>query len=92
MQIKIDKQPTEEKLKEFGVFEWGIWEKEVSSFPWSYDEDETCYILEGKATITPDDDQIEPVTIEKGDLVVFPKGMDCTWEITEPIKKHYKFG
>jgi hypothetical protein len=26
-----------------------------------------------------------------GDLVIFPKGMKCTWEIREDVKKHYNF-
>ena len=25
-----------------------IWEKEASSFPWHYDEKETCLIIEGQ--------------------------------------------
>ena len=27
-----------------------------------------------------------------GDLVTFPQGMDCTWEIGKAVRKHYKFG
>jgi uncharacterized cupin superfamily protein len=26
-----------------------------------------------------------------GDLVVFPKGMSCTWEVSEAVSKHYNF-
>ena len=29
--------------------------------------------------------------IEPGDLVRFPKGMSCTWKVTQPIRKHYNF-
>jgi len=88
MEIKI-KKPTEDELKELNVESWGIWEKEPSEFPWQYDETETCYILEGKAKVkTP----FQEVEFGKGDLVVFPKGLKCTWEIKEKIKKHYKFG
>ena len=87
--IKIEK-PAEEKLKSIGVKDWPIWEKEVSKFDWHYDQQETCYILEGKVTVTPED--AEPVTIQAGDLVVFPQGMSCVWDITKPIRKHYKFG
>ncbi len=29
--------------------------------------------------------------VGKGDLVTFPEGMGCTWEVHEAIKKHYKF-
>ena len=88
--IKIDKSVSPEKLQELGVKQWPIWEKEESSFPWSYDEDEVCYILEGKVVVTPDGD--DPVEIEKGDLVTFPKGMSCTWDIQKKIRKHYNLG
>ena len=27
----------------------------------------------------------------KGDLVTFPAGMSCTWEIRRPVRKHYRF-
>jgi uncharacterized protein len=27
-----------------------------------------------------------------GALVTFPAGMSCTWNITAPVKKHYRFG
>lgn len=88
MEIKI-KKPTEEELKELNVESWGIWEKEQSEFPWEYDETETCYILEGKAKVKTPNQEVE---FGKGDMVVFPKGLKCTWEIKEKIKKHYRFG
>ncbi len=43
------------------------------------DEQETCYFLEGSVVVTPANG--EPVQIGKGDLVTFPEGMDCVWEI-----------
>ncbi len=88
MEIKI-KKPTEEELKELNVEGWGIWEKEQSEFPWEYDETETCYILEGKAKVKTPAQEVE---FGKGDLVVFPKGLKCTWIIKEKVKKYYKFG
>ena len=90
MQIRLIKNPDTLELKRLGVENWPIWEKEVSTFPWEYDADETCYILEGRVTITPEGG--EPVEIEAGDLVTFPKGMRCTWTIHEPVRKHYRFG
>jgi uncharacterized cupin superfamily protein len=69
---------------------WGEWEKEPSEFPWKYDEKETCYIMEGKATVTPEGG--EPVSFGSGDLVTFPDGAKCVWRIDEKIKKKYKFG
>ena len=87
--ITVEK-PTEEKLRRLEVRTWPVWEKEVSEFTWEYDEKETCYLLEGKVTVTPD--KGNPVTFGKGDFVVFPEGLKCTWKITSPVKKHFKFG
>lgn len=89
MEIQIEHQPSEDKLKQLGVYKWAIWEKEVSRFPWTYDSQETCYFLEGDVVVTPDDGQ--PVQMGKGDLVTFPDGMSCTWEIIKDVKKHYCF-
>lgn len=85
--IKVTKNPTEQQLAE--VHDWPIWDKEPSIFPWSYDENEICYFLEGDVTVTPEG--CEPVQMGKGDLVTFPAGMRCTWEIRIAVKKHYNF-
>jgi len=87
--IKIEKFD-KNRLKELGLDAWPIWEKEISRFPWSYDEKEVCYILEGKAKVKTEDGEV--VEFGPGDKVSFPKGLSCTWDITSPIKKHYKFG
>ena len=87
--IQIERNPSEARLRELGVRRWSIWSKGVSEFPWEYDTDEVCYILEGRVIVTPDGG--EPVEIQKVDLVTFPAGMSCTWKITEPIRKHYEF-
>lgn len=89
-QIHIEHNPSPAKLEVIGVYDWPIWNKEESTFPWTYEEKETCYILEGEAVVTPDGG--EPVTITESDLVNFPAGMSCTWEIRSPISKHYRFG
>ncbi len=89
MKIIVEK-PKKEQLENMGVFSWPIWEKEKSTFPWYYDEKETCYFLEGKVRVTPEGQK--GIEIKKGDFVTFPKGMKCTWEILSAVKKHYKFG
>lgn len=33
----------------------------------------------------------EAVEIGAGDLVEFPAGMSCTWDVSETVDKHYKF-
>lgn len=88
--IQIESNPSQDTLQQKGVFNWPIWEKEVSEFPWTYGESETCYLLAGEVTVTPQGG--EPVTIKTGDFVKFPAEMSCTWKITQPVKKHYNFG
>ena len=87
--IIIEHRVSPAKLDVLFVDDWPIWEKEVSEFDWEYDKTETCYIVEGEAIVTPVDQ--DPVTITEGDMVTFPKGMKCTWKITEAIEKHYSF-
>lgn len=89
MKIDVISNLEKSKLQADGVFDWPIWEKEVSSFPWHYDSTEECYILEGRVTVTPEGG--EAVTVGAGDFVTFPAGMSCHWDITEAIRKHYNF-
>jgi hypothetical protein len=87
--IIVEKNPTAKRLEELQAKTWGIWEKEPSTFDWFYDEQEVCYFLAGDVTVkTPDGE----VRIEKGDLVTFPQGLRCTWEVKKAVRKHYKFG
>jgi len=88
-EIEVDHAPTEERLRSLGVRTWPIWTKEVSSFPWTYDASETCFFLEGDVVVKPEGG--DPVRIGKGDLVTFPEGMRCTWEVRGAVKKHYRF-
>ena len=88
--IDIDRNPSAERLTKLGVRGWPIWTKEPSVFPWTYDEPETCLFLEGDVVVTPDGG--EPVRVGKGDLVTFPAGMSCTWEVRAAVRKHYRFG
>lgn len=87
MQIEVRK-PTQDEISE--AENWGTWEKEPSEFPWSYDEKETCLILEGHAVV--DGASGEHAEFGPGDLVVFPVGLEATWIIDQTIKKKYKFG
>ncbi len=89
MKITIISNPPQEKLDTMGVSGWPIWEKEVSEFPWHYDQTETCYLLEGHVVVTPEEG--EAVEFGVGDLVTFPQGMSCTWKITKSLRKHYTF-
>lgn len=87
--ITIEHNPAPAKLEVMGVYNWSIWKKEISTFDWEYDQNETCYFLEGEVTVTPEDG--EPVNMGAGDLVNFPRGMKCVWDVKQPVEKHYKF-
>jgi len=88
-EIKIEKNPSPERLRDMGVLEWPIWTKEASTFPWTYDGAETCYFLEGDVIVTPAGG--ESIRVGKGDLVTFPDGMSCTWEVRKAVRKHFTF-
>ncbi len=88
-EIKIVKKASQTDLEEQNVTSWPVWTKETSEFPWKYEQTETCYFLEGEVVVTPKGGR--PVEIEKGDLVTFPKGMECSWVIRKPVRKHYTF-
>lgn len=81
------RKPDEEESEK--AQSWPTWEKEASTFPWEYDQQETCLIIEGRAMAKTDEGDVE---FGAGDYVIFPKGLKCTWEIKEKIRKHYKFG
>ena len=86
--IRVSK-PSEEELQQLGALQWPIWSCEVSTFDWHYDQKEVCYVLAGQVTVAAGDEQVE---FGPGDLVVFPEGLDCVWQVREPVKKHYKLG
>ena len=86
--ITVEK-PTPERLRELGTDSWEVWEKEPSTFPWHYDERETCRLLEGEAVVEAPGQRVE---FGAGDLVVFPAGLDCTWTVKKAIRKRFKFG
>jgi len=82
------RKPTEQEIKQ--AKSWGTWNKEPSVFDWSYSEKETCYILEGEATV--EDKKGNRIHFSAGDWVEFEVGLECTWKISKTIRKHYNFG
>ncbi|HCB61052.1 MAG: hypothetical protein A2W93_07050 [Bacteroidetes bacterium GWF2_43_63] len=67
---------------------WPVWEKEPSRFPASYDSMEECYILEGEFVVETGNVRF---SFGPGDFVVFPKGLECVWDIKTKVRKHYNF-
>ena len=88
LQIHCEHKPSPAKLDVLHVDHWPLWKKEVGSFLRHYDKTETCYVLRGRFVVTPKGG--EPLEFRRGDLISFPAGLACTWEILEPVEKHYR--
>eukprot|EP00485_Elphidium_margaritaceum_P001615 CAMPEP_0202690328 /NCGR_PEP_ID=MMETSP1385-20130828/5339_1 /ASSEMBLY_ACC=CAM_ASM_000861 /TAXON_ID=933848 /ORGANISM="Elphidium margaritaceum" /LENGTH=194 /DNA_ID=CAMNT_0049345571 /DNA_START=26 /DNA_END=607 /DNA_ORIENTATION=+ len=68
---------------------WSKWDsKDQKRFPYIYKVEEKVLVLEGSATLTPDDGS-DAIYIKTGDAVTFHAGFKCKWEITKQMKKHY---
>ena len=85
--IRIFK-PTQQQIQQ--AKSWPKWSCEASTFQWHYTQTETCLILAGKVKIKDSDGQNE-VGFSEGDMVIFPDGLSCTWQVDEAVEKHYKF-
>ena len=79
MSITVTSPCPENTIEELGIKNWPIWICEESSFDWTYDDKETCLLIEGEVKVTLDGG--EPVKFGAGDLVVFPAGMDLNWDV-----------
>ena len=84
----IVKKPSQDELDELGVSSWPIWTCETSTFDWHYDQSETCYIIEGEVVVTAGGRE---VLFGPGDMVTFPQGLECIWQVKKPVRKHYRF-
>ncbi len=85
--VKIEKL-SEEQIARKGIRSWPVWEKEVSRFPWAYDGEEQCLILEGDVFIETEKGNFH---LQPGDFVTFENGLECVWDIRLAVKKHYHF-
>ena len=90
MSILVTYRCPESTIEELGIKKWPIWTCEASSFDWTYDDKETCLLLEGEVTVTPVGGQ--SVKLCAGDLVIFPEGLNCRWDVHHAVRKHYRFG
>jgi len=80
---------------------WPLWDSRLhpqnppksGKFKFEYNGDyetERVLVVSGKATLTPEDGSA-PLTIGAGDQVFFHKGLKCSWQVTEPMTKHYAY-
>ena len=83
----VVRKPT--KQEQDACKNWPIWTCKPSEFDWAYTEKETCLIINGKVTVT---DGTDSVSFGTGDLVIFPEGLECNWNVRKAVKKYYNFG
>lgn len=86
VKIKVEK-PSPQQIDE--MKRCPTWTKEASVFAWEYDAEETCYLLEGEVRVTTVDGEVAEFVA--GDMVTFPRGLKCTWDVRRPVRKHYRF-
>ena len=87
-EITVENNPVQDRLAALNVSKWPTWQKEVSTFPWVFHEQEIAYILEGQCEVTTCCGN--KYSFGKGDLVTFPAGTKVTWEVKQPLHKHYQ--
>ena len=90
MKVLIQSPCSASVIIQYGIKNWPIWECEPSIFKWYYNEKEICFLIEGEANITTESG--ESYSIKSGDLVEFPEGLSCEWQIIKSIKKHFRIG
>ena len=72
-----------------GTMMSGIWECTPGSYHATYSAYEYVVLIAGKIVITPDGGT--PVTVEAPDAFVIEKDFKGTWDIIEPVRKHFDF-
>jgi len=77
------------RQEEAAFRKWPVWESKPSIFDWVYTQQETCFLLHGKVTVSDDTGSVD---FSAGDMVILPSYLACTWHIREPVSKHYSFG
>ncbi|KAF8014841.1 hypothetical protein BT93_H0587 [Corymbia citriodora subsp. variegata] len=100
LRILVERNPPESKLSELNIKCWPKWGCPPGKFQLKFDAEETCYLVKGKVKVYPrgsssssaassSDDQF--VEFGAGDLVIIPKGLSCTWDVSVAVDKYYKF-
>nr|GLL42748.1 uncharacterized protein LOC113783064 [Ipomoea trifida] len=92
LRITVQKNVSDSQLSELGIKSWPKWGCSPGKYQLKFDAEETCYLLRGKVKVYPKNTtSSETVEFGAGDLVVIPKGLSCTWDVSVAVDKHYKF-
>jgi len=65
----------------------GIFVAQPSRFRYTFEADETIYVIEGRVTVSLDHG--DSVTLGPGQIASFPSGAQATWQITEPLREFF---
>ena len=76
-----------EYKSEDGTIISGRWEATAGTYFATYSGWEFIHIMEGKAIVTAEGG--EPLSLAAGDSMIFEKDFVGTWEIIDPITKHF---
>ena len=79
--IWINAQSSDKKVTQ------GVWDCTAGRFNSVYVWDEFLMVLEGEATITPENE--DPFTLRAGDFCYFPLGLKVVWQVDNYIKKTF---
>ncbi|GMH13087.1 hypothetical protein Nepgr_014928 [Nepenthes gracilis] len=90
LSIIVERNPSDARLSELGIRSWPKWGCPPGKLKLRYDARETCYFVKGKVKVYPKGSQ-EAVEFGAGDLVILPKGLSCTWDVSVAVDKYYKF-
>ena len=71
------------------LFAAGIWTCRPGKFRIDFGRDEFIHLLEGVVIVT--DAEGTAKTYRAGDAFVTPKGFSGTWDVIEPVKKHFTY-
>ena len=85
----VERDPSPMKLDVMGVEDWPLRRLGASRFECSYRNTETCYVVSGRAVITPHDGG-DTVHLGEGDLVTLLPGLRCTWETFGAFSMHHR--
>ncbi|KAK3415300.1 hypothetical protein EUGRSUZ_H00848 [Eucalyptus grandis] len=103
LRILVERDPPESKLSELNIKCWpNLNLFLVGKYQLKFDAEETCYLVKGKVKVYPRGSSSSPssasassedqfVEFGAGDLVIIPKGLSCTWDVSVAVDKYYKF-
>ncbi|GMN50412.1 hypothetical protein TIFTF001_019574 [Ficus carica] len=90
LRIIVESNPSESKLSELNIKGWPKWGCSPGKYQLKFDAEETCYLVKGKVKAYTKGSS-EYVEFGAGDLVILPKGLSCTWDVSLAVDKYYKF-